>query len=798
MFKKIIAGLLLIPALTLAGLPPTTVKDSGDSTDITTFKFRFPNFTGSHSGIIYTLGVNSAAGGGTGQSSYTIGDLLYASSSSALSKLGIGGANQVLTVVGGVPTWQNASTGFTNPMTTLGDIIYGGLVGSATRLAGDTTNANKYLRSLSVAGVATAPSWTSLAAGDITTGQLATARGGTGQDFSGSTGAISVSSGTMSAGTLSVANGGTSLATLTANNVILGNGTSAPSFVAPGTNGNVLTSNGTTWTSAASAGSSLTVGTSPITSGTASRMLFEGAGNVLSEDADLFFDTSNNRLNVPAVTSSATSGANLTLTSTSNATKGSIILDDQQSWWPNRPAVPTSGTTSDVSFAPNMNFNWGAAGASYAQLNMSPTMSLTGNVAGIGSHTGILMNPNVTFNSGLAYIYNGLAHTGTFTSAGNPSFAFTFNMFTGAPTMITATPATSLMSITSMYNAAPTFTVTNVAATTGLFDHGFNHSSIYNVNGPSGSLTATETVGGDDMLTLNTNNAAGVLTMPLRVGFRVKQAAFTATGVTTLTNNYGYKFEDQLHTSGTRVSTNIRALSLEQSSGASNAFNIHASGTAPNVMVGATRIGDTTVATQKFEVLGNQLIDNSGTAGELRFREPSASGSNYSGFKAGIQAFDLIYTLPTTAPTAGQVLSAAAPSGNVSQTSWSTAGSANPTPICFGDTSMTGTAASAALNGVSNSPLNRYIVPYAAHIVYMSCDAQAARTAGTATFEAFVNGSLISGGNTCILNATNTAAFSVSANIALSTNDAIQGKVTTSGWTPTASDDQFCIWITRD
>jgi len=51
-------------------------------------------------------------------------------------------------------------------------------------------------------------------------------------------------------GTLPIANGGTSLTTLTANSVILGNGTSAPTFVAPSTTGNVLTSNGTTWTSA--------------------------------------------------------------------------------------------------------------------------------------------------------------------------------------------------------------------------------------------------------------------------------------------------------------------------------------------------------------------------------------------------------------------------------------------------------------------------------------------------------------------------------------------------------------------
>lgn len=52
-------------------------------------------------------------------------------------------------------------------------------------------------------------------------------------------------------GQVAVANGGTGASTLTANNVILGNGTSAVQFVAPGTSGNVLTSNGTTWTSAA-------------------------------------------------------------------------------------------------------------------------------------------------------------------------------------------------------------------------------------------------------------------------------------------------------------------------------------------------------------------------------------------------------------------------------------------------------------------------------------------------------------------------------------------------------------------
>jgi hypothetical protein len=54
-------------------------------------------------------------------------------------------------------------------------------------------------------------------------------------------------------GTLPIANGGTGATTLNSAAVVIGNGTSAPTFVAPGSSGNVLTSNGTAWTSAAAA-----------------------------------------------------------------------------------------------------------------------------------------------------------------------------------------------------------------------------------------------------------------------------------------------------------------------------------------------------------------------------------------------------------------------------------------------------------------------------------------------------------------------------------------------------------------
>jgi hypothetical protein len=91
-----------------------------------------------------------------------------------------------------------------------------------------------------------------------TTGTLGVARGGTGATTL--TGVVrgngtsafttgSVALGSEVSGTLPVANGGTGATTLTANNVLLGNGASAPLTVAPGTVGNLLQSNGTTWIS---------------------------------------------------------------------------------------------------------------------------------------------------------------------------------------------------------------------------------------------------------------------------------------------------------------------------------------------------------------------------------------------------------------------------------------------------------------------------------------------------------------------------------------------------------------------
>lgn len=56
--------------------------------------------------------------GGTGQTTYTTGELLYASAANTLSKLTIGTAGYVLTVVGGIPQWQPAG-GVSYPITAI-------------------------------------------------------------------------------------------------------------------------------------------------------------------------------------------------------------------------------------------------------------------------------------------------------------------------------------------------------------------------------------------------------------------------------------------------------------------------------------------------------------------------------------------------------------------------------------------------------------------------------------------------------------------------------------------------------
>ena len=123
-------------------------------------------------------------------------------------------------------------------------------------LTGTTATFSGAISSVSPAFTGT-PTATTAAPGTNTT-QIATtafvtaATGTLGTMSTQNANAVAITGGTITGITdLAVADGGTGSSSLTANNVLLGNGTSALQVVAPGTANNVLTSNGTTWTSAA-------------------------------------------------------------------------------------------------------------------------------------------------------------------------------------------------------------------------------------------------------------------------------------------------------------------------------------------------------------------------------------------------------------------------------------------------------------------------------------------------------------------------------------------------------------------
>lgn len=116
--KKFITliGLLLYSLTVLSDTPPPliSVKDSGDSNYITTVKFNFPNFTGTHTGTQFSLGVNSVIGGGTGLSSLTQNGLLLGNGSNNPTFL-VGGST------GNVVTW-NGSTWVSSAVPTSGTV----------------------------------------------------------------------------------------------------------------------------------------------------------------------------------------------------------------------------------------------------------------------------------------------------------------------------------------------------------------------------------------------------------------------------------------------------------------------------------------------------------------------------------------------------------------------------------------------------------------------------------------------------------------------------------------------------
>jgi hypothetical protein len=203
------------------------------------------NWPGSITNTTWNGVAIGATYGGTGQTTYATGDILYASATNTLSKLSAGTNGYVLTLAGGVPTWASTA--------------------SSTTITDDTsTNSTRYLNFTSATSGTLSTIYTSSTKLQYnpSTGVL------TSTGFSGSGASLtSLNASNISSGTLGIANGGTGQTTAsgafnalspitTTGDLIIGNGTNSATRLGIGTNGYVLTSNGTTatWAAAASSG----------------------------------------------------------------------------------------------------------------------------------------------------------------------------------------------------------------------------------------------------------------------------------------------------------------------------------------------------------------------------------------------------------------------------------------------------------------------------------------------------------------------------------------------------------------
>jgi hypothetical protein len=240
--------------------------------------------------VISVTGAIGATNGGTGTATVTTGDLLYGSGTNTWGKLAKGAAFKSLVMDGSATNveWNavalnqsgavSGALGATNGGTglssyTLGDTIYSSAANTLLALAGNTTTTKKFLTQTGTGAASAAPSWGTVDGADVT-GNISGSAGSvanaltlgtylTGTSFNGSAAVTATvdatatntaskvvardSSGNFSAGTITATLSGSSTSATTATNLAGGANLQIPYQTASGTTSFITAASGTNY-----------------------------------------------------------------------------------------------------------------------------------------------------------------------------------------------------------------------------------------------------------------------------------------------------------------------------------------------------------------------------------------------------------------------------------------------------------------------------------------------------------------------------------------------------------------------